>query len=92
MKVVIDAREVPRTDRFVAMTAGMERKEKAELLLAGGEDYALVVVAPAEAVARIRAEIRAFMAIVGRVEAGEGVVVENVTAGVELAGHDHFRA
>jgi thiamine-monophosphate kinase len=79
VRVVVELDRVPRSDRFRALASGFSEAQAACWLRAGGEDYALVVTGAAEGV------------VIGRVEAGAGVVVEGQPAGLALEGFDHFR-
>lgn len=87
-RVVVEAARIPRSDRFRALVQEMPAAEQARLQLAGGEDYALVVIAEPGAAGLIVRELGA--ADVGHVEAGAGVVIRGAPDGLALGGHDHF--
>lgn len=72
----------------------LDPSEVAGLVLAGGEDYELLVTFPGDewepaqgALARAGVELSA----IGSVKKGAGVTVSGAPAGVELAGYDHRR-
>lgn len=89
VKVVVDVAHLPRTARFETLTADCDEREKLRLLLAGGEDYALVVFGELKALETLRQDVGG--RLIGRVAAGSGVAFEGLPADVSLAGHDHFR-
>ncbi len=84
VRIVLDFVSIPRSARLGALAAGRDEATCAGWLLAGGEDYALVLCGPREAAAALGATI------VGRVETGAGVAVAGAPPGAGLAGHDHF--
>lgn len=90
VRLVVDPHRIPRSKRFLALTPTMSEAQKLTLLLAGGEDYALVLIGAPDAIDVLRA--RQAGAIIGQVENGEGVDFKGLPEGVRLFGHDHFRA
>lgn len=90
VKLEIDVARLPRSARFEALTADCNEREKLRLLLAGGEDYALVVIGAGEAIEALQREPGG--QVIGRVSAGRGVELLGLPEEVSLAGHDHFRA
>lgn len=89
VRLVIDARTIPRSSRFERLTREMGESEKLSLLVGGGEDYALVIIGAADAIESLRSQLGG--EVIGRVETGEGVDFEGLPEGVPLGGHDHFR-
>lgn len=86
VKLVVDVAQLPRSARFDALTEDCDEREKLRLLLAGGEDYALVVIGDGDALQTLGGQV------IGYVAAGSGVELAGLPEGVVLAGHDHFRA
>jgi len=84
VRLVIENTSVPRSARFEQLTTDLDAADRASLLYSGGEDYALVVCGDGRRAQDIGA------VVIGRVEAGEGVEVRGLPAGVRLGGHDHF--
>jgi thiamine-monophosphate kinase len=87
VRVLIDFARVPRSARFEALTAGMDAATRAGFVVAGGEDYALVVAAEAFAAGPLG---EAGFVEIGWIERGSGVEVRGLPPGTRLAGHDHF--
>ena len=79
---------IPQTERFRGLTASATSEERAQLLLAGGEDYALVLIASPANGARLCRALAAV--IIGDVVEGTGVTVSGAPGGTVLRGHDHF--
>lgn len=86
--VRVDFTALPRSVRFTELTRGLAPHEAATLQLSGGEDYALVVVAPPAQASELAGEIGAVD--IGCIEPGAGVVVDGAPDGACLAGWDHF--
>ena len=86
----IDFDLVPVSDRFRLLTSNLPRAERAHLLLAGGEDYALVVVSSAENAKRLCRDLPAV--VIGAVTEGSGVAIDHLPPGTNLDGHDHFQS
>jgi thiamine-monophosphate kinase len=88
VRICIDLQKIPTSLRFEALTARTAPNLRAGMQLAGGEDYALVVIAPAEAAKRLCRDLPAV--VIGAVDQGTGVAIENLPPGTNLRGHDHF--
>jgi thiamine-monophosphate kinase len=88
--VRLDYAAVPTSPPFLRLIGDLDARGRARLLLAGGEDYALVVTAPKPAADELRRAVGA--TLIGEVVAGSGVTVEGLPPGIDLAGHDHFAA
>lgn len=86
----LDYAAIPRSGRFHALADDSPPADRAHLLLAGGEDYALVVTGDTAEAERLVRESDWGATIIGRVEIGSGVAVEGLPEGTDLAGHDHF--
>jgi len=84
VRLRIDARRLPRSERFGQLTVGMPEEEQLSLLLAGGEEYILALCGPAEAATALGA------CLIGQVEEGRGVTIDNAPMGVRLQGFDHL--
>lgn len=78
---------LPTDARFRVLTEELPASERARLILAGGEDYALVVTTPPE---QAGALVASGAVDVGVVELGEGVLIDGLPEGTPLGGHDHF--
>jgi thiamine-monophosphate kinase len=89
LRLRISFAHVPVSDRFRGLTEASSEAERAHLLLAGGEDYSLVVVAPPTSVHRLCRDLPA--AQIGVVEEGRGLMIDGLPSGTRLEGHDHFR-
>jgi thiamine-monophosphate kinase len=89
-RIRIDYGAIPRSGRFHALADDSPPADRAHLLLAGGEDYALVVIGSPEAAERLRTDPVTRGVVIGRVESGAGVVVDGLPDGTDLSGHDHF--
>ena len=83
--LTLDFAALPRSPRFELLTQGMSEVDRARFLLAGGEDYALVVCGDASLAGMLSARV------IGRVDTGHGVTVVGAPAGTSLAGWNHLR-
>ena len=83
--VRIDFTAIPRSHRFQELTQGMNEADRAQLLLAGGEDYALVVCGPDSHTLSLGANV------IGRVGTGHGVTVDGAPEGTRIEGWNHLR-
>jgi thiamine-monophosphate kinase len=89
VSIVLDLDAVPRSARFTELTGTLSGPDVAHLLLAGGEDYALLVLAPPSDAELIRKETGG--TVIGMTVQGQGVHVRGAPATTNLTGHDHFR-
>lgn len=87
VRIDISPYRLPRSRRFVELSAGRSDDEQLQLLLAGGEDYALVIIAPPERLSQLADHVGGVE--IGRVSEGEGVHVAG-HEGRQWGGHDHF--
>lgn len=81
---------IPQSDRFRERTLSLDATERAELLLAGGEDYALLFTAAPALAEKLVKTLEAVD--IGRVTEGAGVVVHDLPPDVRLKGWDHFQS
>lgn len=95
VRLVIEAPDVPE-EPGVAAVARAAGVDPAELLLGGGEDYELLAALPPDRIAATIGELRAQgldPARVGRVEAGEDVVLLDASAReLDVRGFDQLRS
>ncbi len=89
VRIRVDFARLPASERFRALTANATPQERACLLVAGGEDYALIVVAPQAEAAALTSDLGGV--VIGTAEQGSGVSVDGLPPGTETAGFDHFR-
>lgn len=87
VRIEIDPSALPRSERFELLTRDLDEHKRLELLLAGGEDYALLVCGPAEKLKQLAKAVGGVE--IGRVSAGSGLAVLGHADGA-FAGHDHF--
>jgi thiamine-monophosphate kinase len=89
-RVVIDAAALPR-DQALSAAGAAAGKDPASWALDGGEDFELLVAAPAGAVGRVRARFERKFGIpltrIGTVETGEGLELRGDPGGEEF---EHF--
>lgn len=90
VRILLKYEAIPRDPRFVSLASTLPSQEQARLLLAGGEDYALVLTAPADRAMELAVELGA--TAIGVVEEGRGIVIEGLPENTRLEGHDHFAA
>jgi thiamine-monophosphate kinase len=90
VRIELDFQRLPASARFDELTNGLPESTRAELLLAGGEDYALAIAAPATIAVALCRDLPAVE--IGHIVEGQGVEIANLPTGTRLIGHDHFRA
>ena len=95
VRIVLERARLPVSASLRAF-AGAEGADPVEWLLSGGDDYELLFTAPASHAERVESCARGAgtpVTRVGRVEAGEGAVLEGAGGERSIAelGHDHFR-
>ena len=95
VRIVLERARIPISAALRAFS-DLESKDSLELALAGGDDYELLFAAPAVHAGSIEtasAGLAIPIARVGRVEAGNGAVLEEAGGLRDVAalGYDHFR-